>query len=89
MNSAILFKASQVPLIPAFNQSVIQKNGQKFTDRDDIVQYIESKNPKSGAPILLEAICQCGRDYSYAVKEDIPESNVVCVCGRNLLIYAS
>jgi len=92
MRPAISYHASRLPLALA-NMSIVQKyEGDKainFASKQDFIDHIDSKNTIPDADVHLVISCQCGKVYSYETPEHIPESNVVCECGRKVLIYGN
>lgn len=79
----VQFIASHIPL----NLSIVQKTtGGCFKDRADLIAYIDGKASTVTSPYLVVK-CQCGKQYTYSSKDQVPASNVVCDCGRNVIIY--
>ena len=75
------------------NVSVVQKfDGHRalnFASKQDFIATIEAKNTITDADVHVEITCQCGKLYSYDTANDIPASNVICGCGRKVLIYGN
>lgn len=85
----VSFSASPVPLIPVLNRSIVQRGtGEYFANKNDLISFIDSKSPTTNDDYLV-INCQCGKQYIYSSGDQIPSSNVVCDCGRNVLIYGN
>lgn len=82
-----------MPLRGVLNTSISRKKIDKSTYRDwqeknELTSFIDTLyvDPKSDTYLLI--ICQCGTEFNYATKSDVPTSSVICNCGRNVLIYS-
>lgn len=89
--ATISFQAGKVPLIPALNKSAVMKNdggfSVQFKNKNDFISYFGDKNLTQGNGSYVFISCPCGRNFEFATQEDFPASDIVCSCGRNLLIY--
>jgi len=89
--ATISFNAGRVPLIPALNRSVVMKKdggvSVQFRNRDDLLSHFEDKGLAAGADVFMSITCQCGKAYNYTTRDDVPTLNLVCACGRNLILY--
>lgn len=93
MNPIISYKAGKL-FAPRMDMSVIQKRISKqecrnFNDRQEFVDYVDSIRPSIRADGYVSITCSCGKVYDYANKSEIPPSDLICECGRKLIIYGS
>ena len=92
MRAAVSYQATRLPLSLA-NISIVQKldghQAVNFASKQDFIANIESKNTITDADVHVVITCQCGKVYSYDTAGDVPESNVICGCGRKVLIYGN
>ena len=90
MKATVSYIASRIPL-NLVNFSVVQKkvgnSGVNFSDRNDLVSFINSKGHHKDAEHYLHISCQCGKEYLYDDENQIPTSNLTCECGRKVIVY--
>ena len=85
---------AKFPLTTMMNISVIRKRISKnnyvnFTDKADLVDFVDSLYEPPTSDTYLQAICSCGMDHSYTTSADVPSSDLTCTCGRVILKYGS
>jgi len=61
---------------------------ENFSNKTDLTDFIDTLYDPPTSDTYLQAICGCGRDYTYATKAAVPISNVTCSCGRKIIEYA-
>jgi hypothetical protein len=73
--------------------SVVQKNAdgtfRNFRDKVELVQSIQLVPPPTTYDAVMYVKCGCGREFVYTTFDDIPSSNVTCVCGQLVIVYGS
>lgn len=86
----LAFLSKPRPLQLDENASVVKKKtGTSYTDKTELITYIDSLyvHPDSDSYLYVE--CECGNTYDYANSVAVPATNVVCSCGRNIISYSS
>jgi hypothetical protein len=70
---------------------IVQKNeGQfkrNFANREELVQSIQEIPPPTTYDTIMYVRCGCNREMIYETYDDIPASNVTCVCGQLVIVY--
>lgn len=70
---------------------VVQKReGQgyrNFKNKAEFINFVDSIRPSRRVTGYVTVKCSCGKSYEYLSKSEIPESNLICDCGRQILIY--
>jgi len=73
--------------------SIVQKrDGQtmrNFNDKQEFTDFIDAIKPSTTVTGYVTAKCGCGQVYEYQTKGDVPDTNVICVCGRHIISYGS
>jgi len=88
----VKFTTKIVPIESDLNVSIVRKklskteyvnwqDKQEFTDAVDLL-YVP---PRSDTYVYI--ICQCGHEYIYIDKTEVPSSNLTCSCGRKVIEY--
>lgn len=89
----ISFQANQVvPLTQQLNTSIIRKKVSKteyrnWDSKTELTDFVDTiyKPPTSDCYIFVK--CQCGKEYEYIDKTEVPSENLTCTCGRKILQY--
>ena len=79
---------------PMISISVIRKRISKnnyvnFTDKTDLIDFVDSLYEPPSSDTYMQVICSCGIEYPYATSTDVPSSDLSCSCGRVILKYGS
>ena len=74
--------------------SVVQKRESKtayrnYNDKQEFTDYIDSIKASVTVTGYVMIFCSCHKEYDYTTKDEIPSSNLICECGRKLIIYGS
>lgn len=86
------YKANKLPFVlelPIVRKRISTNKGRNFNDKAELTAFIDSIKPSRRVDGYLGITCSCGKQYDYAVKNNVPSSNVVCSCGRDVLIYGT
>ena len=88
----IKYQASSIPINSALNVSIVQKKVDpttfvNFANKTELTDFIDLLYVPPTSDTYLEIVCQCAVEYVYAVKEDVPATNLVCDCGRKVIEY--
>ena len=92
MNAAFTYSVNKVPLTPIFNQSVVQKRTPQgtttnYANKQDLVDYLNSQVPAAGTDTLMVINCQCDAIHMFKTADNLPDSSLICDCGRKLIVY--
>ena len=90
----IKYTTNKLPVNGVLNISIVQKKISKteyinwadkteFTNATDLL-YVP---PTSDTYVYI--ICQCGIEYIYVDKTEVPSSNLTCSCGRKVIEYGN
>ncbi len=90
----VKYTTVEIPVEGDLNVSIVRKkvtktdyvnwaDKQEFTDAVDML-YVP---PTSDTYVYI--ICQCGQEYIYANKTEVPSSSLTCPCGRKVIEYSS
>lgn len=60
-----------------------------FKDKSELISFINSIKPSVRVEGYMKASCGCGKAYDFLKKEDIPENNLKCSCGRPIILYGA
>lgn len=87
----IKFQANNIPLIAQLNTSIVRKRLESgyvnFTNKTDLTDYVDQLYNPPMSDTYLYIVCQCKKEFIYTTKSDVPSSNVICNCGRKVIIY--
>ena len=89
----IEYKARKIPINGTLNISIVMKKITKneyvnWKNRIELVNYIDELYAPPTSDTYLLICCQCGREYRYIDKTEIPSFNLVCQCGRKIIEYS-
>jgi len=73
--------------IPLVRKRVAKNVTRNFNDKQEFVEYVESIKPSRRVNAYLTIDCSCGKMYEYKDQNEIPSSNLICDCKRELIIY--
>lgn len=76
----------EVPLVRKRNTRTTTRN---FTDKAEFVAYIDSIKPSKRVDTYLMIECSCGKIYEFKSNIEVPSSNLICVCKRELIMYGN
>ncbi len=85
----ISYVASKVNI--PLNISIVQKRESKscrnWKNKKEFTDYVDSlyKSVVSNCYVYIK--CQCGTEYVYTSKNEVPEESLVCRCGRKVIEY--
>ena len=90
----IKYQAARMPLDTALNSSIAcmqvsSTENRNWNNKAEFTDYVDQLYVPPSSDTYVYIICQCGAEFVYATKADVPSSNVVCDCGRKVLIYGS
>lgn len=79
---------------PFLKTPVVQKRESKtsfrnWNDKLELTNYIDSLPVPNGVECCLYIKCHCSAEHKFLTKEDIPDKNFLCKCGRNLIEYGA
>lgn len=91
MEHIISYTASKlnIPHIPVVQKRVSKKEYRNFNNKAELVEYLISIRAVSDSSKCISITCNCGKIYNLESESDIPESSLICDCGRNLIIYGN
>jgi len=64
-----------------------RRDGINWADKAELTDYVDSLYVAPTSDTYLQAICKCGLEYSYTTKEDVPDTDFDCSCGREIFEY--
>ena len=90
----VKYTTKAVPIDGDLNVSIVRnkisktdyvnwENKQEFTDAVDQLYA----PPTSDTYVYI--ICQCGHEYIYTDKTEVPSSSLICTCGRKVIEYGN
>jgi len=62
---------------------------QNFKNKAEFIDFVDSVRPSRRVTGYVTVKCSCGKTYEFSSKDEIPDSNLICDCGRHVLIYDS
>lgn len=72
------------------NAPIVKKNDNTlYANKTELTDYIDLLYVHPSSDTYLYAECECGIEYEYATKNDVPASDVTCTCGRRIIEYNS
>jgi hypothetical protein len=88
----ISYIASHVP-VGLLNRSIAQHkidstNYRNWHNKNELTSYIDTLYNHPQSDTYLAIRCQCGKEYNYVTKNDVPASNVTCECTRKVIEYS-
>ena len=94
MKSVIIYTASKVPVNSNLNVSIVQKKVSKteyvnWANKTEFTNFVDTLYVPAGSDTYCEIVCQCGEKYIYANKSAVPNSSLICNCGRKVLVYGA
>ena len=66
---------------------VIKRDGTNWANRSELQDFVDEQYVPPKSDTYLLAVCSCGEEFSYAEKDDVPDTEVNCVCERPILKY--
>lgn len=73
------------------NDTIVQFEQHKvrrlFNDRQELIAFIDTIDPPVTADTVLYIRCGCKLEFIYATREDIPATEVYCICGQKVIVY--
>lgn len=90
----IQYKADERPLTLDDNSAIVKRRVNKTTfvnweNKTELTNFIDTLYVHPQSDTYLYVICQCGIEYPYVNKANVPSSNVTCSCGRKVIEYGS
>lgn len=92
MKPVIAYAAHTLPMMlefPIIRKRISEKLDRNFNNKTEFTNYVDSIKASQTVDSYVGITCSCGKKYDYATKNAIPSSNVVCTCGRDILIYGN
>jgi len=75
--------------IPVVRNRISKKDYVNFTNKTELIDFIDSLYEPPSSDTYMQVICSCGMEHAYTTSTDVPNSNVTCSCGRVLIKYGS
>lgn len=75
--------------IPVVQKRISKKECRNYNDKQEFTDYVDSIKPSVRVDGYISILCSCGKEYDYVDKNEVPSSNLICDCGRRLIIYGS
>ena len=90
----IQYQAQERPLALDNDAAIVRKKVNKTTfvnwaNKTELTDFIDALYVHPLSDTYLYVICQCGTEYPYTTKANVPSSNVTCSCGRKIIEYGS
>jgi hypothetical protein len=86
----IEYRATKLP--PPLAKPVVQMRDydsyRNFHNKRELTDYIDSLSASPSVDSYMTLICGCGMGHEFVTKDEIPATNMVCDCGRQLIIYS-
>ena len=86
----IEYRASKLP--PPLAKPVVQmREGttyRNFHSKQELTDYIDSLSASPSVDGYMTLTCGCGMCHEFVTKGEIPGTNMICDCGRQLIIYS-
>lgn len=84
----------KLPLIPVFNYSIIRKKLSSssyvnWNNKKEFTDYVDTLFVPQMSDCYVYVKCQCGTEYQYADKTQVPSTNTTCTCGRKIIEYGN
>jgi len=92
MIPVVAYRASKLPFVlemPIVRKRLSDRSYRNFNDRQEFTDFVSTIKPSKRTDGYVGITCSCGHQYDYITKNDIPSTNVVCSCGRDVLIYGN
>ena len=88
----IKYTTVAIPIIGDLNVSIVRRMISKteytnWINKTELTNYIDTLYTPPTSDTYMLIICQCGTQYNYTTKVDVPSSNLTCHCGRKLIEY--
>lgn len=88
----VQYRANKLPFVlelPIVRKRVTENSDRNFNNKTELTAFVDAIRPSARVDGYVGVTCSCGHQYEYVVKNDVPSSNVVCSCGRDVLIYGN
>jgi len=88
----ITYKDNNAPASTKSGSIVMKRVGstyQNWANKTELTDMIDVCYAPPTSDTYLYIICGCGEEYTYTTKNDVPDSNVTCSCGRKVIEYVS
>ena len=92
MESIVEYRAKKLPFVmemPIVRKRLSDKSDRNYNDKAEFVTFVDTIKPSIRVKGYVGITCSCGAEYDYATRNDVPSTNVVCPCGRDVLIYGN
>ena len=88
----IYYEANVVPTELHNNSAIVRKKVDETTyvnwaNKAELTDFIDLLYVHPLSDTYLAITCQCGREYNYTAKADVPKGDVACSCGREVIVY--
>lgn len=72
-----------------FRKRISKTEYVNWINKTELTDFVDSiwVHPLSDTYVYI--VCCCKREYRYITKADVPASNVVCPCGREIITYGT
>jgi hypothetical protein len=76
------------------NGCLVRKKIDKTTyvnwmNKAEFTNYVDQLYVNPQSDTYVDIICSCSKEYAYTTSADVPATNLVCACGRQLITYGS
>jgi len=92
MEPIIAYTAKRLPFVmelPIVRKRLSDRSDRNFNDKAEFVTFVDTIKPSVRVNGYVGIRCSCGAVYDYVTRNDVPSTNVVCPCGRKVLIYGN
>ncbi len=90
MKPIVAYMANKLPFVlelPIVRRRVSETADRNFNDKAELTAFVDSIRASVTVDGYVGVTCSCGHQYDYVTKNDVPSTDVVCACGRDVLIY--
>ena len=86
----VSYSATKLPFV--LELSIVRRRvsvtaDRNFNDKAELTAFVDSIRASRRVDGYVGVTCSCGNKFDYATKNDVPSTDVVCSCGRDVLIY--
>lgn len=90
----VKYTTIEVPINGNLNVPIVRKKVTKteyvnWADKTEFTDAVDLLYVPPTSDTYVYIICQCGQEYIYVDKTEVPSSNLTCSCGRKVIEYGS
>ena len=86
----VSYSATRLPFVlelPIVQKRISETSERNYNDKAELVAFVDSIKASRRVDGYVGVTCSCGNKFDYATKNDVPSTDVICSCGRDVLIY--